>query len=235
MRVEMDPDPAWVAALTGRTERTAQRALQEVAGREGLFSQIDEEHRREGRTSYIEVDAPMELYAIARLLRPRHIVEVGVSSGVSSAYILAALAANDLGTLHSVDLPSFERRTAGRKVSRSSWSLPPGRAPGWAIPPSLRNRWDLRLGDMSELVPRLSTELPGIGLVLYDVPHQDSEVARELRALDPHLSPSCPVIVDHGPGGGVCRAVQRWARQHGGRTVRRRGLGLSGARRGARR
>jgi cephalosporin hydroxylase len=232
MREEVDPDSAWVAALTGQTERAAKRALQEVAGKAEPFPQIDAEHRWEGRNSYIEIDAPMELYALARLLRPLHIVEVGVSSGVSSAYFLAALAANGHGTLHSIDLPSFEKSSARRKAPRSSWSLPPGRAPGWAIPPSLRGQWDLHLGEMSDLVPRLASELPRIGLVLYDVPHRESEVARELTALDPHLTPKCPVIVDHGPTGGSCRALQQWARQHRSSTIRRRGWGLSAARRG---
>jgi hypothetical protein len=41
-----------------------------------------------------------------RSLKPRVIVETGVASGLSSAHILRALAANGTGTLHSIDLPN---------------------------------------------------------------------------------------------------------------------------------
>src|SRR5258705_3995242 len=41
-----------------------------------------------------------ELYVIVRAMKPQVIVETGVASGISSAHILRALAANRLGMLH---------------------------------------------------------------------------------------------------------------------------------------
>jgi len=148
MQVEEDPDVDWVAELSGRDRPTAARAVREAEGARRLFAHLDREHRREGRRSYIEIDAPLELHALVRLLRPWHVVEVGVSSGVSSAYVLHALAKNGRGTLHSVDLPSRPRR-GGRQGVAPSWILPPGRSSGWAVPSALRSGWDLRLGDKS--------------------------------------------------------------------------------------
>ena len=233
MQPETDADAGWVATLGGCSLGSAERALEEARGERRLFQHLAREHRREGRDSYIEIDAPLELFALARLLRPRHVVEAGVSSGVSSAYLLAALARNGRGTLHSADLPSRPRRPA--RPSSASWSLPPGRSSGWAVPGSLRARWDLRVADKAEVVPCLVEELPEVRLVVYDLPHNEADLDREFRQLDRRLPPGSVAIVDHGPGGGCCAALRRWARARGGSAVPRQGLGLYGARLGPRR
>src|SRR5579863_584889 len=44
-------------------------------------------------------------YAVVRALRPRAVTETGVCYGVTSAYLLAALRANNEGHLYSIDLP----------------------------------------------------------------------------------------------------------------------------------
>ena len=44
-------------------------------------------------------------YLLVRLIKPKCIVETGVSAGVSSAYILQALQDNEKGMLYSIDLP----------------------------------------------------------------------------------------------------------------------------------
>jgi hypothetical protein len=234
MRIEEEPDPDWVAELSGRDLGSARRAILEAQGERELFAHLDREHRRERRPSYVEIDAPLELHALARLLRPTHVLEVGVSSGVSSAYLLQALARNRRGTLHSVDLPSYPRRGGGAHHG-TSWTLPPGRSSGWAVPLPLRARWDLRLGDKAAVVPLLARDLPRVDLVVYDVPHDEADLDREFAELDRRMRAGAVAIVDHGPGGGLCRALARWARQRGTRPVRRDGLGLFGIRCGGRR
>jgi Methyltransferase domain len=232
MQVESDPDSDWVAELSGRGAEESQHALAEAAGERRLFSQLARSHARAGRTSYVEIDAPLELHALVRLLRPAHVVEVGVSSGVSSAYMLKALEQNGEGRLHSIDLPAFPpKRQTGKSDSRISWTLPPGRSSGWAVPVPLRKRWDLRLGDKRDVLPILAEQLPSIDLLIYDVPHEDNATRREFQALDPLFPPGAVAIVDHGPGGGRCDALGKWARAWNTRPVGRQGLGLYGARR----
>lgn len=231
MHREIDPDLRWVEALSGSPRPEAERALEEAAEERRLFAHLARAHARAGREAYGEIDAPLELHALVRLRPPHHIVEVGVSSGVSSAYLLNALEKNGRGTLHSVDLPSYPRRGgAQRGPPRSSWSLPEGRSTGWAVPFPLRRRWDLRLGDKAHVLPLLADELPGIDLLVYDVPHHDRAMRQELRTLRPRLTAGSVVIVDHGPGGGLCSALREWAREKGTRPVGRTGLGLYGAR-----
>lgn len=229
MREEADPDPEWVAELAKAPLVEARTAIAEAATQHTLFRHLAREHRKEGRSSYVEIDAPLELYALVRLLRPRHVIEVGVSSGVSSAYLLAALERNGNGTLHSVDRPSRPRSTA-RGRGGMSWSLPPGRMPGWAIPFDLKARWNLRLGDKARVLPLLAEDLSTTELFVYDVPHECLQSAPEFRVLDPLLPLGAVALVDHGSGGGLCPALGEWAVHRGGRAVQRAGLGLFGMR-----
>lgn len=228
MRAESDPDIAWVARLSGVGRGDAEAAVAEAQGERRLFDHLARQHAREGRASYVEIDAPLELHALVRLLTPKHVVEVGVSSGVSSAYLLNALQKNGEGTLHSIDRPSYERVSPrGRSRATFSWSLPPGRSTGWAVPPRLTPRWDLRLGDMANVLPTLSDQLPSIDLLVFDVPHECSDLSRGLRRMDGLLPPGAVVIVDHGSGGDTCSAVTNCARRWSSEASRRAGLGLS--------
>lgn len=232
MLEERDPDAGWVERLAAANGSRAEAAIREGARQRRLFAHLAREHQTEGRESYVEIDAPLELHALVRLLRPDHVLEVGVSSGVSSAYLLHALAMNGGGLLHSVDLPRrASRRANGAAVPRSSWTLPPGRDSGWAVPRGLRDRWDLRLGDKSYLLPILAAQLPIVDLLVYDVPHDDRAARAEFRVLAPRLRSGGVVIVDHGAGGGRCPALASWATSVGGVPVRRRGSGLYGFRR----
>jgi hypothetical protein len=231
MEIEGDPDLGWVETLSGQGSAESQGAVHEAQGERRLFSHLVRAHVREGRDSYGEIDAPLELYALVRLLQPVHVVEVGVSSGVSSAYLLTALDRNGQGTLHSIDRPSIKRHEPGTpKSSLGSWSLPTGRCTGWAVPLPLWKRWDLRLGDKATVFPILARQLPRIDLLVYDVPHEDGATREEFRLLDPLIPSGGVVIVDHGPGGGLCAALRGWARARKARPVGRKGLGLYGMR-----
>jgi methyltransferase family protein len=235
MQPEEDPDAAWVAELAGASDSRALGAIGDASNERRLFRHLERMHRLGARPSYIEIDAPLELYALVRLLRPAHVVEVGVSSGVSSAYLLQAMERVGRGTLHSVDLPKMESRSPSRgKPRTASWSIPPGRSSGWAVPFPLRRRWDLRLGDKKEVLPLLGAELPSVGLFVYDVPHAEEQAALDFAAVDPRLRLGAVAIADHGPGGGLCAPLARWARSRSARPLRRAGLGLHGFRCGPR-
>jgi len=227
---EVDPDVAWVARLSGASEPAVERALAEAQGETRLFRHLASRHRAGGRQFYVEIEAPLELYALTRLLQPRHIVEVGVSSGVSSAYFLQALSRNGRGTLHSVDLPRTvqpkRRGTTGQGPSSGSWALPPGESSGWAVPFPLRSRWDLRLGDKADVLPLLGEELDTVDLFLYDVPHSDPAAFREFRSLDRRMTAGAVALVDHGGTTSQCPSLARWAKTRRASGSGRTGLGL---------
>lgn len=126
-----------------------------------------------------------ELYALVRALKPEVIIETGVDSGVSSSYLLRALAANGAGTLHSIDLPD----AAGGR-------LPEGRSPGWLVPDSLRGRWKLSLRDSRELLPDLLARLGHIDLFLHDGDHSYENMSFELEQALPRLSDGGLLVCD---------------------------------------
>ena len=115
-------------------------------------------------------------YITVRAFRPDVVVETGVANGVSSAYLLLALDKNGRGRLHSVDL--------GNPVF-----LPAGKPPGWIVPESLRNRWNLLIGDSRQLLPKLLSELRTVDVFIHDSLHTYDQMLWEYRAAYPYLRP----------------------------------------------
>jgi predicted O-methyltransferase YrrM len=106
-------------------------------------------------------------YAISRALRPRVVVETGVGSGVTTAFILQALAANGDGHLWSIDLPPI-----GAEEFAGSF-----------VPQNLRSRWTLLRGRSRDLLPRLLRDLPAPDLFLHDSLHTARNMTFEFNAV----------------------------------------------------
>ena len=221
------PDVAWVASLLGITTSDAEHRLDEIAEHLKFEHAIHDAHLGGGREFYAQLRAPFELYALVRALHPTHVVETGVSSGVSSAHILLALQQNGGGVLHSIDFPT---RQAGRtfQENESPVALPPGTKSGWAIPEPLKVGWDLRVGKSEELLPPLLDELPEVGLFLHDSLHTPKHLAFELATVRPKLRPGSLVLADNTEWTG--RAFDEFAEQVGAPVFRRGGSDLVGIR-----
>ena len=150
------------------------------------------------------------LYALVRAVRPEAVVETGTASGVSSMFLLAALERNGAGRLVSIDLPfSFaEHRllplVEGADIETDYASpIPPGKEPGWAVPDELRHRWDLRLGDARELLPKALAELGSVGLFFHDSLHLREHMLFEFETAWPYLA-----------DGGILAADDVFQRRH---------------------
>jgi len=118
------------------------------------------------------------LYTIIRALRPKIVVETGVSNGISSRCILEALERNNHGILYSIDLPR-EISTAG---------IPPDKEIGWLVPDRLSKRWELILGDSKEMLPRVLSECGEINIFLHDSDHSYEHMTFEFRTAWKYLS-----------------------------------------------
>lgn len=221
------PDLDWIARVTGRTETNVERVLREVSqvleDEEAIFRTLESS----GRTYYAQFPAPLDLYAIVRLLRPTHVVESGVSSGLSTAHILMALRKNRKGTLHSMDLPAYQK-DAKRRRGELSWSIPPGRGSGWAIPLRLKEGWDLRQGRSEDFLPNLLRELPEVDLYCHDSPWTPRHLAFEFEAIRPHLHAGSIVVADNTDVNPA--APERLARHFGTKVWRRKGTSVAGVR-----
>lgn len=128
----------------------------------------------------------VELYALVRAVRPRFVVETGVASGMSSAHILRALAANQRGTLYSIDLPNVQQGSV----------LPQGLATGWVVPESLRGRWNLILGDSRKVLPELIAAVGEIDVFLHDSDHSYESMLFEYEIAFSWLKPGGLLLSD---------------------------------------
>ena len=209
----------WLRRLTGASWEQVSNVLAESVDLVSYEEEIRRAHEAAGRLQYAQYRGPLELYAIVRLTEPDHIIETGVSSGVSSTHFLLGIRRNRHGTLHSIDLPLHQR---GSQLSprESHVAIPPGRSSGWAIPPALRDGWDLRVGPSQELLPALVEELPSVGLFLHDSLHTPRHLTFELGTVRPKLVPGAVVLADNTVWTGS--AFPRFAREVGV-PVRRRG------------
>jgi predicted O-methyltransferase YrrM len=190
------PELGWVSALVSSDPEHVQSILSEITDYAGIERAIHRAHRKTGRMYYAQFPAPLELYAIVRILRPLEVVESGVSSGVSSAQLLLGLNRNQVGRLHSIDYPIAQRKPA-KSRSEASWSLPPGRKSGWAIPDTLKRSWDLRIGRSEDIFRELVNELPSIDLFVHDSPNGPAHLAFELETISPKLHSGSVVVADN--------------------------------------
>jgi hypothetical protein len=134
------------------------------------------------------------LYTVCRIQRPRFVVETGVASGISTTGILAALAQNSFGTLYSIDLPGATYTTD----TGESWKdLARQSGPGWMIPPQLKGRWVLRVGDSRSILPQVLAELSEVDLFYHDSEHTEENMTFELNTTVRHLASRGTLVVDN--------------------------------------
>lgn len=221
------PEVGWMAKVAGRSGDEGRAVLEEIGDQLALEEAIARILESTGRTYYAQFPAPLELYGIARFVRPQHVVESGVSSGLSSAHLLMALQRNGSGRLHSMDLPMYQRADRRRR-GELSWSIPKGKESGWAIPDGLKVGWDLRKGRSEDLLQALVAELPAIDLYCHDSPWTAGHLAFEFETIAPKLRSGSIVVADntdHNPG-----AVLALAGRFGARVWHRRNSSLVGIR-----
>ena len=121
------------------------------------------------RWASMDADASLgELaYALVRALRPATVIETGVAHGISSAFVLAALADNDLGELHSIDLPP-PRMVAADLV-------------GAAIHADLKRRWHYHWGSARRLLPAALAGTVGPRVFIHDSDHSYDHMRWEIE------------------------------------------------------
>lgn len=107
------------------------------------------------------------LYCIVRCLKPEKVVETGVFYGFSTYMILRALNRNDYGHLYSIDLPAYY----DSKYIPPKYRLPKNKQPGFIVPNSLKDRWELLIGKTKERLPFLLKKLGSIDIFIHDSEH----------------------------------------------------------------
>ena len=187
------------AVLEGyRAEIEEARLVEQLqAGYEEFWGIVDPSTRyNTGRLGYEE---GVRLYALVRKLRPRVAVETGVCNGFSTAFVLLALQRSGGGELHSIDLPEIvgaDYEPGTFWDGKQGAAIPPGKEPGWMIPPELRERWHLTVGRSQEELPPLLERLGTIDLFVHDSEHSYECMDFEFRAAWPALRVGGALVAD---------------------------------------
>ncbi len=119
------------------------------------------------------------LYLLVRAARPDRVLETGVLPGYTTAWILAALEATGRGELTSLGPGSAQGRTPGV----------PQLSVGQLVPPALRGRWTLALGNSPDRLREILAGTSAVDLFLYDNGPDTARARFELRAAWDALSP----------------------------------------------
>ncbi len=133
------------------------------------------------------------LYLFTRTFHPNIVVETGVLNGFSSSFILLAMQRNETGTLFSIDLPPLDERIR----AQGTGALPQGKKPGWAIPPGLRSRHQLSLGDARILLPQILERQQPLDVFLHDSDHSYVHMMFEMSLAWSYLRPGGWLLCDN--------------------------------------
>lgn len=106
------------------------------------------------------------LYYVVRKYRPELFIETGVAHGYSSMVILSAMEKNNKGSLISVELSQYFNICQNQKKV------------GWIVAEGLRNRWEIKYGKSSEVLPTIKEE---IDIFYHDSDHSESNMLFEFR------------------------------------------------------
>jgi predicted O-methyltransferase YrrM len=166
----------FITNLTGANAAEIQEYAAEITWNREFHNHIEENQSAFGKRRHSSWDYGISmtlgtvLYAICRRQKPDIVVETGVASGVSSAYILCALEQNKHGQLYSIDLPGWGENQSG-----------------WRIPDYLRHRWHLILGKSSERLGPLLEKVAEIDTFLHDSDHSYQNMSWEFQTAWAHL------------------------------------------------
>lgn len=173
-----------IQALTGASASDLQRFRREL--RESDLPDLLLE-RGAGLAFTHELPQGALLYLIVRAQQPAVVVETGVRPGYSTAWLLAALDANGSGELTSLGPGPTAGRSAGvREV-----------AVGQFVPPPLRSRWTLALGNTEERLRQILARSGSVDLFFYDNGPVAARARFELHAAWERLTPRGILLCHH--------------------------------------
>ncbi|MCI4358140.1 MAG: class I SAM-dependent methyltransferase [Thermoplasmata archaeon] len=173
-----------VSALTNSSPEEIRAIRQEL-----LHSELPERLLQRGAGLALTRELPQAalLYLLVRSARPQRVVETGVRPGYSTAWILAGLERNGVGELFSIGPGSVAGRAAG---------VPMGTV-GEFVPPSLRSRWTLVLGNSTDRLEEVLASAGPVDLFFSDNGPDLDRSQFELRKAWQSMAPGGIVVAHH--------------------------------------
>lgn len=149
---------------------------------------------------WVNLEDALFLYWTIRKFKPKTIVQTGVCNGLSSAFMMLALAKNGPeGTLHVVDLAAvFNPKDPDWTVKDKVYDvvIPEGQGSGWMVPDMYKNRFFVQNGDAKILLPKLVDSLDSIDMFYHDSDHTYNHMMFEFAEAKRKLTPGGLILGD---------------------------------------
>lgn len=199
------PDEAWRSLLDAMMEeaKTVPGAEQVFERKAYIEQYMNDLHRTYGayyQAGWVNMDDALFLYWVVRTLKPKTIVQTGVSNGLSSAFMMLALAKNGSeGKLHVVDLPAvFDPKEPAWTEKGKVYGvvIPEGKSSGWIVPDMYKDRFIVQVGDAKEYLPKIVDSVDSIDLFYHDSDHTYNHMMFEFAEAKRKLRPGGVVLGD---------------------------------------
>jgi predicted O-methyltransferase YrrM len=149
---------------------------------------------------WVDIAEAQFLYWAVRRAKPRTIVQTGVSNGLSSAFMMLALARNGpQGRLYVIDLPAIFDPEDPAWIKRGNVygvAIPQGKSSGWMVPDIYHDRFEVEIGDAKTLLPPLIGRLDRVDMFFHDSDHTYQHMMFEFEEVKRKLA-SDGIIVSH--------------------------------------
>lgn len=177
-----------------------EQVMERKAYIERYLAEIGRTHGAHYVAGWVTLADAQFLYWAVRQLKPKTIVQAGVSNGLSTAFMMLALAKNGPdGKLYGIDLPAvFDPKNTDWLTKGEVYgvAIPEGKTSGWMVPDIYRDRYEMQAGDAKELLPPLVDRLDTIDLFFHDSDHTYDHMIFEFEQAMRKLSPGGAIIAD---------------------------------------
>lgn len=205
MKQDSIPEDQWSTILRESLEEAktvphADQVFERKRFVEQYLGELEAKHKAFYRPGWVNLDDALFLYWVVRQLKPKVIVQTGVCNGLSSAFMMLALAKNGPeGRLHVVDLaPVFDSNDDNWKVSGKVYgvTIPEGKNSGWIVPDAYRDRFEVLNGDAKELLPPLLKKLGTTDMFYHDSDHTYDHMMFEFEEAKKYLTKGGVIVSD---------------------------------------
>ena len=199
------PDRAWRRVLSDAMAEAAtvpgfDQVMERKAYIENYLVDLAQRYRSHFVAGWVNLIDAQFLYWAVRHAKPRTIVQTGVSNGLSSAFLMLALAKNGPeGRLHAIDLPHIfdpDDPLWTRIGGLHGVVIPEGKSSGWIVPDIYRDRFTVEAGDAKVLLPPLVDRLDRIDMFFHDSDHTYRHMMFEFEQVARKLASNSTIIAD---------------------------------------
>lgn len=198
-------DSVWQSILDAAMEEAKtvpgyQQVIDRIGETERYLAGLEKQYGAYYKPGWVNMADAIFLYWVIRQAKPKTVVQTGVCNGLSSAFMMLALAKNgEEGQLHVVDMsPIFDSKDPLWTEKNRVYGVvvPEGKTSGWLVPDVLKHRFHVHVGDAKKLLPPLVDSLPEIDMFYHDSDHTYNHMMLEFIEAKRKLTPGGLIVVD---------------------------------------